>query len=172
VGYVDQFDNLVREQDRGHSIRNTRTIVVFDDGLAVCVVPVPGSPAPQLGPISRLLLGTRFGQRAAPDAGPARTHAAGNGPVQIRNAAAAMGAAAGVHEFAETWAGASALPFAVIERVTLRRPVQISELIVESQTSQPDRPERLVFLGDLSAARVRDMLEPRLGDRLTIDVPD
>jgi hypothetical protein len=162
VGYVDQFDNLVREQDRGRSIRNTRTIAVFDDGLVVCVVPVPGSPGPQLGPVSRVILGRRYGQQAAQHRGPA----------QIRDAAAAMGAAGRAHAFAQSWAEASALPFEVITRVVLRRPRQISELSIEAETTQPDKPERLVFLGDLSAARVRDLLGPRLGDRLVIEVPD
>ncbi len=159
VGYVGQFDNLVREQDRGRSIRNTRTIAVFDDGLVVCAVPVPGSPSPQLGPVSRVLFGRRYGQQAAMHRGPA----------QLRDAAAAAGQA---HAFAQSWAGASALPFEVITRVVLRRPRQISELVVEAETQQRDKPDRLVFLGDLPAARVRDLLGPRLGDRLAVEVPD
>jgi hypothetical protein len=162
VGYVGQFDNLVREQDRGHSIRNTRTIVVFDDGIVVCVVPVPGSPGPQLGPISGLILGRRYGQVAA-------KHRSAE---QIRDAATAAGEAGRAHAFAQSWAEASALPFEVISRVVLRRPRQISELVIEAESSQPDRPERLVFLGDVAEATVRDMLAPRLGDRLVVEARD
>lgn len=45
MAYVDQFDHLIRAEDRGRAIKSTRTIVVFDDGLTVCAVRVYGDTA-------------------------------------------------------------------------------------------------------------------------------
>jgi hypothetical protein len=163
MGYVGQFDSLVRAQDRGRAVRNTRTIVVFDDGLVVCAVPVAGRPEPQLGPISRLLFGARpAGQKLASD----------HGDEQIRESAVAMASGATADAFAQRWADATAIPFDVIDQVVLRRPRQVSELSICAATAGPGRLDRSVYLGDLSAEQVRDVLGPLLGDRLQIEVAD
>ncbi len=46
MAYLGQFDDLVRDSDRGRAIRNTRTIAVFDDGLVICAVSVYGAGKP------------------------------------------------------------------------------------------------------------------------------
>jgi hypothetical protein len=168
VAYVGQFDNLVREQDRGHAIRNTRTIAVFDDGVAVCPVSVSGGPPrSDTGIISSLILARRASRPGGRGgSGPA------HGADEIRLAAQALGADANAVAFAEMWPRARPIPAAVIESITLRRPRQVSELIIDEQTSDPGRPERSVFLGDLAAEQVRDLLGPLLGGRLTIDIAD
>jgi hypothetical protein len=70
-----------------------------------------------------------------------------------------------------TWPRARLYPFAVIERIVLTRPRQVSELAIHEQTTDPARPAVSVYLGDLSADRVRGALGPVLGDRLEIQVP-
>ena len=157
MAYVDQFDHLIREQDRGRAIRFTRTIAVFADGLAVCAVPVRGgSPVLQRGVLSRLL-------GAGRPAGPA-------GEQQIRDAAAAMGAAGTAGGFAQTWHGAHAIPFAVVERIVLARPRQVSRLEIYEEIAGNGGTSQSVYLGDLAPDRVRELLGPLLGERLQIDV--
>jgi hypothetical protein len=153
VAYVDQFDHLVRADDRGRAIKNTRTIVVFDDGLVVCAVRVYGSTARPAG--------TVFGglRRAGRAAGP------GRGDEQIRLSAQATGSC---HTFAATWPKAQPIPLDVIEKVVLTRPRQVSELAIYEQTADPASPATATYLGDLSADRVRGALEPLLGERLEI----
>jgi hypothetical protein len=164
MAYVDQFDNLVRERDRGHAIRHTRTIAVFDDGLAVCAVPVRGgSPVLQAGLLSRLL---RAGRVAGGQARPA------SGGEQIRASARAMSADATAFAFAESWPRAAAIAFAVVDRIVLTRPQQVSKLAIYQETARPGGALRSAYLGDLSAERVRDVLGPLIGDRLKIEVPD
>jgi hypothetical protein len=156
VAYVGQFDNLVREQDRGHAVGFTRTIVVFTDGLAVCPIPAGGgSPELQRGPLSRLLGVGRPALRVSPR--------------QVRDMAAATGAGGAATEFAQAWRGAEAIPFAVVERIVLAQPRQVSRLeIYEAVGGGASSP--LVYLGDLSPGGVRELLGPLLGERLQIDV--
>jgi hypothetical protein len=161
VAYVDQFDNLVREQDRGRAIRHTRTIAVFDDGLAVCAVPVSGgSPALQAGLLGRLFLGGRVtGQSSRP----------GGSSEQIRDTARAMGAGGTAAAFAQSWQHATAIPFAVVASIELSQSRQVSRLAVCEEATGHGQPERTVYLGDLSAQRVREVLEPLIGGRLAIE---
>jgi hypothetical protein len=156
VAYVDQFDNLVREQDRGHPVRFTRTIAVFTDGLAVCPVPVAGgSPVLQRGVISRLL---------------GRSLAGRVGTQQVRDAALALGSGGTAGGFAPTWHGAQAIPFAVVERIVLARPQQVSWLEIYEAAGGDGGTSQTVYLGDLAPDRVRAVLGPLLGERLQIDV--
>jgi hypothetical protein len=156
VAYVDQFDHLIRADERGRAIRNTRTIVVFDDGLVVCDVSVRGDGPPPRG----LLGGLRRPRPASP--------ASASGEDSIRVTA---GAAGSCLTFAPTWPRARLYPFAVIERIVLTRPRQVSELAIYEQTADPARPALSVFLGDLSADRVQEALAAALGDRLEIRTP-
>jgi hypothetical protein len=153
VGYVGQFDNLVRAEDRGRAIRFTRSIVVFTDGLAVCRVAVPGAtPA-----LHRSLIGGLIHRGAEPDA------------VQLRRSAEAMAASSSAAEFAEAWPGGVVVPFAVVARIVLARPRQVSELAVYEHVAGQPEPVCTVYLGDLAAGQVRDVLGPLLGERLQID---
>ena len=159
MAYVDQFDRLIRADDRGRAIRNTRTIVVFDDGLVVCAVRVYGTAA---GPASSLLGGLRRSGRAA------RQASGSSGDEQIRLSAEATGSCL---TFAPAWPKAQPIPFAIIEKVVLSRPRQVTELAICEQTTGQATPATSTYLGDLSADRVRAALAPALGDRLEIHVP-
>jgi hypothetical protein len=152
VGYVGQFDNLVREQDRGHAVRFTRSIVVFSDGLAICPVAVPGA-APTL---HRTLIGGLLHRDEPADR------------EQLRRSAEAMAVGAPAAEFAQAWPGGVAVPFAVVAEVVLTRPRQVSELAVCELVSGRTEPLRTVYLGDLDAEYVRGVLGPLLGERLKI----
>lgn len=155
--YVGQFDNLVREQDRGHAVGFTRTIVVFTDGLAVCPIPVGGgNPERQRGPISRLLGVGRPAPRVSPK--------------QVRDMAVATGADGAATEFAQTWRGAQAIPFAIVERIVLARPQQVSRLEIYEAVGGDRGSSQTVYLGDLSPGDVLELLGPLLGERLQIDV--
>jgi hypothetical protein len=160
VAYRGQFDHLVREADRGRAVQNTRTIAVFDDGLVVCAVPVYGDAAK---PDSEILGWLRRGARTrGRKAGPGRGHE------QVRTQAEAAGSSV---IFAPAWRGARLIPLAVIDKVVLTRPQQVSELAIYLETADPDSPEKLTYLGDLSPEGVRDMLGPVLGDQLRIEIP-
>jgi len=160
VAYRGQFDHLVREADRGRAILNTRTVAVFDDGLVVCAVPVYGDAAkPDSGILGSLrLAGRTRGRKAGP----------GLGPQQVRAQAEAAGS--GV-TFAPAWHSAQLIPLAVIEKVVLTRPQQVSELAIYVQTADPARPAKSTYLGDLSPGVVRDTLGLVLRDRLRIEIP-
>lgn len=159
VAYRGQFDHLVREADRGRAILNTRTVVVFDDGLVICAVPVYGdAPRSAAGVIGSLRRASRSRWRGA---GPGRGHE------QVRAQAEVAGSSA---SFAPMWPRARHLPLAVIDKVVLTRPHQVSELSIDLQTVDPASPDRSTYLGDLSADAVREMLGPVLGDRLRIEV--
>ena len=153
MGYVGQFDNLIREQDRGHAVRFTRSIVVFSDGLAVCPVAIPGA-APTL---HRTLIGGLLHRGDPADR------------EQLRRSAEAMAAGATAAEFADAWPGGVAVPFAVVARVVVSRPRQVSELAVHEYVADRAEPLCTVYLGDIRAAQVRDTLGPLLGERLEID---
>jgi hypothetical protein len=157
VAYVGQFDNLVREQDRGRAVGFTRTIMVFTDGLAVCPVPAGGgSPELQRGLFSRLFGVGRPPPRVSPQ--------------QVRDMAVATGAGGAATEFASAWRGAQAIPFAIVERIVLARPRQVSRLEVYEAVGGGGASIQTVYLGDLSPDRVRELLGPLLGERLQIDV--
>jgi uncharacterized iron-regulated membrane protein len=157
VPYVGQFDNLVREQDRGHAVGFTRTIVVFTDGLAVCPVPVPGGRSLlHRGMVSRLTGVGRPADKVSPQ--------------QIRDSAVAMGAAGSAGGFAQAWRGAQVIPFALVDRIVLVRPQQVSRLEIYEGVGGDSGPSEPVYLGDLSPDGVRELLGPLLGERLQIDV--
>ena len=157
MAYVGQFDNLVREQDRGHAVGFTRTIVVFTDGLAVCPIPAAGgSPERQIGLVSRLLGVGRPAARVSPQ--------------QVRDMATATGAGGAATEFAQAWRGAQAIPFAIVARIVLAQPHQVSRLEIYEEVGRDGELSRTVYLGDLSPGGVRDLLGPLLGERLQIDI--
>lgn len=157
MAYVGQFDNLIREQDRGRAVGFTRTIVVFTDGLAVCPIPAGGgSPELQRGLFSRLLGVGRPAARVSPQ--------------QVRDLAVATGASASATEFAQAWRGALAIPFAIVARIVLARPQQVSRLEIYEAIGPDGGSSQTVYLGDLSPGGVRDLLGPLLGERLQIDV--
>lgn len=160
MAYRAQFDNLVREADRGRAILNTRTIAVFDDGLVVCAVPVYGDATKPDGGLFGWL--RRAGRARGRSAGPGRGHE------QVRTQAEAAGSSA---TFAPAWPRARLIPLAVIEKVVLTRPQQVSELAIYVQTADPANPERTTYLGDVSPEAVRNALGPLLGDRLRIELP-
>jgi hypothetical protein len=159
VAYVDQFDHLVRQEDRGRAIRNTRTIVVFDDGLVVCAVSVYGGARPGGGILPGLRRRTRSAGAAVP----------GRGEEQIRASAQVIGSSM---TFAETWPKARPIPITAVEKIVLTRPKQVSELAIYEQTADQASPSASTYLGDLSAARVRAVLEPILGERLRSELTD
>ncbi len=158
MAYVDQFDRLIRAEERGRAIKNTRTIVVFDDGLAVCPVPVYGVAAGPAGGFFGVLRRSGRPVRSPP----------GHGDEQIRESAQAIGSCV---EFAPTWPRARPIPFAVVDKVVLTRPRQVSELAICEQTADAASPATTTYLGDLSAEQVRAALGALLGDRLEIHVP-
>lgn len=162
VAYVDQFDHLVRADDRGRAIKNTRTIVVFDDGLVVCAVRVYGDTRRPAGGILGSL------RRSRPGGTGLGGRQQGDGDEQIRAGALAAGSCL---TFAPTWPNARLIPFAVVDRVVLTRPRQVSELAIYEQTADPASPAAAIYLGELSASQVRAALGSRLGDRLDIQVP-
>lgn len=147
MAYVGQFENLVREKDRGRAIRDTRTISVFSDGLVVRPVPVYARSSRSL---LAGLLGAGRSPRPAVTVDPAST--------------------ASADEFAALWPKARLIPFERIDQVVLSRPRQVSELAIFEEAAEPGQSERTAYLGDLSADRVRELLAPLLGDRLTVEV--
>jgi hypothetical protein len=160
MAYVDQFDHLIREAERGRAVLNTRTIAVFDDGLVVCAVPVYGDAAKPAGSLIGRMWRVGYGK--------GRAAVPGRGAEQVQARAAASGSSV---TFAETWPKARLIPLAIIEQVVLRRPRQVSELIIRFQSHDAET-EPAVFLGDLSAGRVREVLGAVLGERLTIDIAE
>ena len=159
MAYVDQFEHLIRAEERGRAIKNTRTIVVFDDGLVVCAVPVYGGAA---RPAGGILGGLRRSRQARSD------NSSGGGDEQIRVSAQAGGSCL---TFAPTWPKARPIPFAMVDKVVLTRPRQVSELAIYEQTVDTANPAASVYLGDLSADRVHSALGALLGDRLELVVP-
>lgn len=160
MAYLGQFDHLIRESERGRAVLNTRTIAVFDDGLVVCAVPVYGDAAkPAGGLIGRMWRAGYTRERAA---------APGRGEEQIRARAAAFGSSV---TFAETWPKARLIPLAIVEQVVLKRPRQVSELMIRLRAANAEA-ECAVFLGNLSVERVHEVLGAVLGERLKIDISE
>jgi len=160
VAYRGQFDHLVRAADRGRAVLNTRTVAVFDDGLVVCPVPVYGDAPKRDGGVLAAL--RRTGRTRGRNAGP------GRGDEQVRAQAEAAGSSV---TFAPTWLRAQLIPLAVIEKVVLTRPQQVSELAIYLRAGGSAAPLKSTYLGDLSPDVVRDTLATVLGERLEIDIP-
>jgi hypothetical protein len=172
VGYRGQLDNLVRQRDRGRSVRHTRTVVVFDDGLVVCPVPVyDWAAGPRGGIVGSVFRGGRGATSGAASSAGGRSQPGPDGPARIRTSAQALGADAAAADFGRTWPHAQVIPFGAIERIVLTRPRQVSELAIIERTADPARSARSVYLGDLSADGVRNLLAGLLGDRLEVSVP-
>ncbi len=156
MAYRGQFDHLVRAEDRGRAVINTRTIAVFDDGLVVCAVSVYGDAAKPAGGIAGGL--RRAGRPRRRSAEPGRGHE------YVRAGAEAAGSCV---TFAGSWPGARAIPLPVVERIVLRRPRQVSELAIYAAGAEL---EPAVYLGDLSVEGVREVLGPVVGERLRIEI--
>ena len=157
MAYRGQLERLIRAGERGRAITSTRTIAVFDDGLVVCEVGVYGDGRPARG-IAGSLRRTRR---------PARRGVPSRGDEHIREAAEARGSSV---SFAETWPAAELIPFSLIDRIVLTRPRQVSELAIYLEAAAGASPEKLAYLGDLSAERVQAALGPALGERLQIEI--
>jgi hypothetical protein len=164
MAYIDQFDDVVRAQDRGHATRNMRTIAVFTDGLVVCAVGIKGGPPIPTGGLLGGLL------RVARPEGQKKMR--GHRDQQIRDSAQAMGADGTAEAFARTRPKARAILFAGIRRVVLAQDGQNRELVIYEDTADPDRAIRSAYCCNLSAERVREVLGPLLGNRLKIQVRD
>jgi hypothetical protein len=164
MAYIDQFDDVVRAQDRGHATRNMRTIAVFTDGLVVCAAGIEGGPAIPVGGLLGGLLraGRPQGQQKM------RSHR----DQRIRDSAEAMGADGTAEAFAQTRPKARAIPFAVVRRIVLAQDGQDRKLVIYADTANPDRAIRSAYFCNLSAQRVREVLGPLLGNRLKIEVRD
>ena len=105
----------------------------------------------------------------APGLATARGALPGRGEEQIRASAQVIGSST---TFAETWPHARPIPFAVVDKIVLTRPKQVSELAIYEHTADPASGAASTYLGHLSAARVRAALEPILGDRLHSELTD
>jgi hypothetical protein len=164
MAYIDQFDNMVRARDGGKLRENIRTIVVFSDGIVVCASGIHGGvPIPTRGLLGGIL---RAAQPVMQDA------VRGHRDEEIRKSAQAMGEAATAEAFARTRNKAIAIPFIGIRRIVLAEPSDGRKLVIYQETGNPDRAVRSAYRCDLSAARVREVLGPLLGNRLKIQVPD
>jgi hypothetical protein len=157
VAYIGQFDHLIRADERGRAVQHTRSIVVFDDGLVICPVRIYADAGRGVGSVFGAL---RRGGRLA-------RGAPGRGAEQIQASAQVLGSCLA---FAPTWPKAQLIPLAVVDRVVLTRPRQVSELAVCEQGGDPAAAATSTYLGDLSPEQVRGALEPLLGDRLEIRV--
>jgi hypothetical protein len=156
MAYRGQLDHLVRAEDRGRAVLNTRTIAVFDDGLVVCAVSVYDDAAKPAGIVSGL---RRAGR-------PRRSAEPGRGDERVRAEAEATGSCV---TFAGSWPRARLIPLPVVERIVLRRPRQVSELAIYEAGTEL---EPSVYLGDLSVERVRQVLGPVVGARLQIEIAE
>ena len=135
---------------------------MFDDGLVVCAVRVYGDTVRPSGGILGSLRRSRPGGTGPGGLQP------GDGDEQVRASALAAGSCL---TFAPTWPNARLIPFAVVDRIVLTRPRQVSELAIFEQTADPASPVAASYLGDLSVGQVRAALGSRLGGRLEIQVP-
>lgn len=164
MAYIDQFDDMVRAKDRGKLRENIRTIVVFSDGIVVCAAGIHGGvPIPTGGLLGGLL---RARQPVMQDT------VRGHRDEEIRKSAQAMGDAATAEAFAQTRKKAIAIPFTGIRRIVLAEPSDGRKLVIYEETANPDRAIRSAYHCDLSAARVREVLGPLLGNRLKVQVPE
>jgi hypothetical protein len=154
MAYIDQFDDLIRESERGKAVRSTRTIAVFHDGLVVCAVSIHGAGKPPTG---------LWRWRRATGAGDGDDN-------HVKITAQTLGDRASARALAEIWPKAELIPFDVIDTVVLTRPQQVTRLAIGEETTDGSGAES-VFLGDLAEERVRGVLGPLLGERLRIEIP-
>ena len=74
--------------------------------------------------------------------------------------------------FAETWPKARPIPFAVIDKIVLTRPRQVSELAIYEQAADPASAAARPTWATCRQTRVRAALGPSLGDRLQSELTD
>lgn len=157
MAYIGQLDHLIRADERGRSVKDTRTIVVFDDGIVVCPVRIYADASRAGG---GMLGALRRGAR------PARA-TPGHGAEHIQASAQVIGSCLA---FAPTWPRSQLIPLALVGKVVLTRPRQVGELAICEQGSDPAAAVTTTYLGDLPAENVRHLLGPLLGDKLEIQV--
>jgi hypothetical protein len=163
--YIDQFDDLLRAQDNGQRIQNVRTMAVFTDGLVICAVGVNGVwlvsdlVLPRFGGFGGMLLTLiRPGQRAVRR----RRQKA------IRRRALSLGPDGSAAAFARTRRKALAIPFADVTNIALTPARGGQQLIVYTLSPGTGREQAYPYLNQLPAGRVREVLGPLIGARLTI----
>jgi len=141
-------------------------MVVFTDGLVVCAAGISGAFAlsdaalPRIGWIGGLLLvSIQPGQAVARHC---RQEA-------IRKAAARLGPDGTAAAFARTRRKALAIPFSDVTGIALTpAPQGRQRLFVRTAPAGADRELTYSYLADLAPARVREVLGPPIGDRLTV----
>jgi|SRR6516164_6832583 len=165
MSYIEQFDGLVRLQDYDSRMRNVRTMAVFTDGIVICSVGVSGvwlineALLPGFGVLGRLLLTViRPGQQVVHR----RRQEA------IRKRATSLGLGGTAAAFASTQHRAVAIRFADVTAITLRSTNKGRLLTVQTTPARGLKEPAFPYLTDLPADRIRDVLGPLAGDRLTV----
>jgi hypothetical protein len=163
--YIDQFDGLLRGQDAGQRIENIRTMAVFTDGLVICAVGISGifgatdAALSQFGALGALLRAViRPGQQAV----------RGRRQEGIRKRASRLGPGGTAAAFARTRRKALAIPFTEVVGMTLARTRRGRQLVVHTVAPGTGRAQAYPYLTDVPAERVREVLGPLIGDRLTV----
>jgi hypothetical protein len=163
--YIDQFDGLLRAQDTGRRMQSIRTIAVFTDGLVICAAGVNGvwlasdAALRQFGALGSLLLAViRPGQRVVRR----RRQEA------IRKRAVRLGPDGTAAAFARTRRKALAILFADVTGIALTHTREGEQLIVHTASPGTGKQQAYPYLNDLPAERVREVLGPLIGSRLTI----
>ena len=164
--YIDQFDGLAPVQDADRGIQNIRTMVVFTDGLVVCAVGITGAflvssaVLPRFGALGQLLL-------TAIRPGQAAVH--GHRQEAIRNGAARLGPGGTAAAFARTRRKTLTIPFTDVTGIELAQgPQGKQQLVVRTAPPGTGRGLDYSYLADLTPARVREVLGPLAGERLTV----
>jgi len=146
-------------------VQNIRTMAVFTDGFVICAVGVNGiwlvsdAALPRFGALGVLLLALiRPGQRAVRRC---RQKA-------IRKRALRLGPNGTAAEFAQTRRKALAIPFADVTGIALTQTREGKQLVVHAISASTGREQAYPYRGDLPADRVREVLGPLIGARLTI----
>lgn len=146
-------------------MQNIRTMAVFTDGFVICAVGVNGiwlvsdAALPRFGALGVLLLALiRPGQRAVRR----RRQKA------IRKRALRLGPNGTAAEFAQTRRKALAIPFADVTGIALTQTREGKQLVVHAISASTGREQAYPYRGDLPADRVREVLGPLIGARLTI----
>jgi len=168
--YIDQIDDLYRLQDTGRTITNVRTLMVFSDGLVVCAMGVRGIRTfPLLGLVplweSLLITLTRLLGPAAQRAVRQRRERA------VRANATALGTDGTAEGFAKSRRKALAIPFAEVTKIELTQTRKGRLLAIYTLPSGGKAEPVYPYLCELTADRVRQVLEPLVGERLMIRVP-
>jgi hypothetical protein len=167
--YIDQVDGLYRLQDTGRQITNVRTLAVFSDGLVVCAVGVRGIKMFTLGPVSLweslvfMLIGLL---------GPGAQRALRRRRERdIRATATALGRDGTAEAFAKSRRKALVIPFSEVTRIELTQTRRGRLLAIHTLPSGGKADPVYPYLCELTADRVRLVLEPLVGERLKIRVP-